>query len=99
MENIYTDFIKTFHACYMDVYIFKKVSLNNIDYQFRPYIENLHKTVYLPSIRTRNPVKITKTVVQSYIDRMEPREQLFVFSYLRRERDKLPVTLENHSIT
>ena len=25
MENIYTDFIKTFHACYMDVYIFKKV--------------------------------------------------------------------------
>jgi len=87
MEKVYADFVKTLHACYMDVYVFKKVSLNNIDYQFRPYVENLHKTIYLPAIRTRNPVKINKAIVQAYIDKMEPREQLFVFSYLKRERD------------
>jgi hypothetical protein len=87
MENIYTEFVKTLHNCYMDVYVFKKELLNNINPQFRPYVENLHKNIYLHNIRTRTPVKITKQVVQSYIDKMEPREQLFVFSYLRRERD------------
>jgi hypothetical protein len=87
MENIYTEFVKSLHACYMDVYVFKTVTLNNINAQFRPYVENLHKTVYLPAIRTRNPVKITKAVVQAYIDKMEPREQLFVFSHIKRERD------------
>lgn len=87
MENIYADFVKTLHECYMDVYVFKKVSLNNIHAQFRPYVENLHKHKYLPYIRTRTPVKITKSVIKSYLDNMEPREQLYVFSYLRRERD------------
>jgi hypothetical protein len=87
MENIYTEFVKTLHKCYMDVYVFKKELLNNLSQQYRPYLENLHKNVYLPSIRTRNPVKITKAIVREYIDKMEPREQLFLFSYLRRERD------------
>jgi hypothetical protein len=87
LENMYNDFIKTLHTCYMDVYVVKKEFLNNISPQFKPYIEHLHKNVYLPSIRTRRPVKITKQLVRSYIDNMEPREQLFVFSYLRRERD------------
>ena len=87
LENMYNDFIKTLHLCYMDVYVFKKECLNNISHQFKPYVEHLHKNVYLPSIRTRHPVKITKQLVKSYIDNMEPREQLFVFSYLRRERD------------
>jgi len=87
LENMYNDFVKTLHLCYMDVYVFKKECLNNISPQFKPYVEHLHKNVYLPSIRTRRPVKITKQLVRSYIDNMEPREQLFVFSYLRRERD------------
>jgi hypothetical protein len=71
----------------MNVYVYKTELWNNINAQFRPYVENLHKTVYLPAIRTRNPVKITKAVVQAYIDKMEPREQLFVFSHIKRERD------------
>jgi hypothetical protein len=25
-EKVYADFVKTLHACYMDVYVFKKVS-------------------------------------------------------------------------
>uniref|UniRef100_A0A6C0JWX1 RNA ligase domain-containing protein n=1 Tax=viral metagenome TaxID=1070528 RepID=A0A6C0JWX1_9ZZZZ len=87
MGHIYSDFVKTLHARYMDVYVFKKESLNNINRQYKPYLENLHKNVYLPSIRTRYPVKITRQVVQDYIDKMEPREQLFLFSYLRRECD------------
>lgn len=87
MEHIYEDFIKTLHMCYMDVYVFKTESLNNVSQQYRPYVENLHKNVYLPSILTRHPVKITKQIVKSFIDKMEPREQLFLFSYLRRERD------------
>jgi len=89
MEHIYAEFVKTLHQCYMDVYVFKKECLNNVSQQYRPYIENLHKYIYLPSIRTRRPVKITKQVVQDYIDKMEPREQLFLFSYLRRERDNV----------
>lgn len=87
MENIYAEFVKTLHTCYMDVYVFKTELLNNIHPQFRPYVENLHRNVYLHNIRTRNTVKITKAIVREYIDKMEPREQLFVFSYLRRERD------------
>jgi hypothetical protein len=90
MEHIYADFVKTLHQCYMDVYVFKRELLNNISQQYKPYLENLHKNIYLPSMRTRRPVKITKQVVQDYIDKMEPREQLFLFSYLRRERDDTP---------
>uniref|UniRef100_A0A6C0HHQ3 T4 RNA ligase 1-like N-terminal domain-containing protein n=1 Tax=viral metagenome TaxID=1070528 RepID=A0A6C0HHQ3_9ZZZZ len=87
MEKIYTDFVKTLHMCYMNVYVYKTELLNNINLQFRPHVENLHKTVYLPTLHTRNPVKINKAIVREYIDKMEPREQLFIFSYLRRERD------------
>jgi hypothetical protein len=89
MEHIYAEFVKTLHRCYMDVYVFKRECLNNVSHQYKPYLENLHKNIYLPSLRTRRPVKITKQVVQSYIDKMEPREQLFLFSYLRRERDNV----------
>jgi len=87
MENNYTDFVKTLHMCYMNVYVYKTELLNNINLQFRPHVYKLHKTVYLPTIHTLNPVKINKAVVREYFDKMEPREQLFIFSYLRRERD------------
>jgi len=47
MENIYTEFVKNLHKCYMDVYVFKKELLNNINPQFRHYVEKLHKNIYL----------------------------------------------------
>jgi hypothetical protein len=87
MEHMYTDFIKTMHKCYLNVYVFKTESIDTICDQFRPYIENIHKHEYLPSIRTREPVKVTKLFIREYLDKMEPREQLFIFSYLRRECD------------
>jgi hypothetical protein len=85
MENIYDDYVKTLHACYMNVYVFKTEDILTISDYYRLFIEELHKTIYLPSINTRKPVKITKSIVKSYISRMEPREQLYIFSYLRRE--------------
>ena len=85
MENIYDDYVKTLHTCYMNVYVFKTADINTISYYYRPFIEEMHKTIYLPSITTRKPVKITKQIVKSYISRMEPRELLYLFSYLRRE--------------
>lgn len=87
LDSIYDDFIKTLHTCYMDVYVFKKECLENVNQQYRPHIEYLHKHFYLPNIRTRKPIKITKSCVKSYFDNMEPREQLYILTYLRRERD------------
>lgn len=86
MNRQYDNFVKTLHSCYMSVYVFKTEMINDISPQFRPYIENLHKHVYLPNLHTRHPIKITKQWVCSYLDKMEPRELLFMFSYLLRER-------------
>jgi hypothetical protein len=87
MENLYRDFVYTIHKCYMDVYVYKTIHLNDINMQYQPYIEDLHKTIYLPSIKTRNPTKITRKIVKQYVDKMDPASQLFMFSYLRRELD------------
>ena len=73
----------------MDVFVFKTEYLENVSHQYKPYVENLHKNIYLRNLHTRHPIKITKKCVSSYIENMEPREQLFLLSYLRRERDNL----------
>ena len=87
MENLYNQFIYTIHRCYMDVYVYKTIPLNEINMQYKPYIEDIHKTIYLPYINTRNPTKITRKIVKAYVNEMEPMAQLFMFSYLRRELD------------
>jgi len=89
MNRLYDDFVNTLHRCYMDVYVFKTECFDNVSHQYKPHVENLHKKIYLRNLHTRHPVKITKKCVSSYIEHMEPREQLYMLSYLRRERDNM----------
>ena len=85
LEKQYSDFIVVLHKCYMNVYIHKIYELSEITMQYRPYVEVLHKEWYLPYKGTNMPIKITKNIVRKYISSMEPRELLYIFSYLRRE--------------
>jgi hypothetical protein len=54
MEKLYTKFITTLHVCYMNVYVFKTVAIETVNMQYRPYVEDIHKTIYLPSINVRS---------------------------------------------
>ena len=85
LEDFYRYFIETLHNQYMDIYIHKKRKLSEVSMQYREYIERLHQEWYLPYKKNHSPVKITKAIVKEYMGSLEPRELLFMFSYLRRE--------------
>jgi len=84
LDRFFDKMINTLHECYMAVFVKKIISINKVSYQFRPYIEELHKLWYLPFINTAKPQKITKHIVKKYIESKDPQYQLYMFSYYRR---------------
>jgi hypothetical protein len=73
----YEELITNIHHTYKDYYVYKK-SLE-LPKLYRKHIENMHKSIYLPSIKTGNPEFITRSVVKKYIDTLTPNEMMYLF--------------------
>jgi hypothetical protein len=84
LDRFFDKMIIILHECYMAVFVKKIMAINKVSYQFRPYVEELHKLWYLPFINTAKPQKITKNIVKKYIESKDPQYQLYMFSYYRR---------------
>lgn len=78
------DLVKSLHQAYLDVYVLKTITMRNVNHSIAPHVQYLHKSVYLRYIGTRLSVKVTRDVVRSYVESMEPREILYLMTHHRR---------------
>ena len=86
IHHEFEDFIHNVHTSYMEKYIYKTKEVILDKYEI--YIDKIHRDIYLPSLKTMNKmdkVVITRDIVRSYFDDMEPRELLFIINADRRK--------------
>jgi hypothetical protein len=71
-QNNFYSFVSRIYRLYVDLHITKKITLTDIDNKReRFFVEKLHYEVYLPSLKEGNKVKISPSVVESFLDRKE----------------------------
>lgn len=83
-QHLVIDFVKTLHQAYMDVHVLKIVDIEDINNSIAPHVNYLHKNVYLRYYGTGLAKKITRDVVRTYVESMEPREILYLLMHHRR---------------
>ena len=77
----YQTFIKNIHAAYLEKWVYKKP----IHCKYSRYVDRLHKEIYIPSLATADPKKITKKVIFDFMNNtLEPDEVFYFMNYDRR---------------
>lgn len=76
----YREFIKNIHSAYLEKWVYKK----SVHCKYTKYIDRLHKEIYIPSLATVDPKKITIKVIFDYIDVLKPEEVFYFMNYDRR---------------
>lgn len=70
-KNKFIAFVSSIYQLYVDVHILKIKDIKSVDNKkLLFFVEKLHYTVYLPSIKT-SKVKITSKVIEEFLDRKE----------------------------
>ena len=66
----------------MSQYVYKTKEM--ISPKYLPYIQKIHKEIYLPSLRTRQKTVISSQVVRDFMNQLSPDEILYALNYERR---------------
>lgn len=66
-QSKFTEFVTTIYQMYVDIHILKIKNTKSIPKAFLYFVEKLHYTVYLPSLKTTK-VKITTAVIEKLLD-------------------------------
>jgi hypothetical protein len=82
VKKLYEKFIGDVYLAYIENYVEKQDKL--IHGKFLPHIQFIHKTIYLPSLKSSEKTIITRKKVHEYFDAMDPRELLYHIYYDRR---------------
>jgi hypothetical protein len=77
-QTEYYQFINDIYVFYIENYVEKQHK--RISNKYLPHIQNIHKTIYIPSLK-KEKIIITKQRVREYFDQMDPRELLFHLTY------------------
>ena len=76
VKDVYENMITNIHHCYLDYFVKKRS--NDIPSHYEKYLWKIHKTIYLPSIKTDTPCIITRSVIKNFFDDLSPNEQMYV---------------------
>jgi len=82
VKKLYEKFISDVYLAYIEQYVEKQDKL--IHGKFLPHIKFIHKTIYLPSLKSSEKTIITRKKVREYFDAMDPRELMYHIYYDRR---------------
>lgn len=74
------NFIKNVHSSYLDFYVYKSRGQKDISEKFMKYIFKIHYTIYIPSLRTKEKIRITKDIVHDFFNKIEPNEMLYIIN-------------------
>lgn len=81
---IYNNMIVNVQNAYYLKYVCKSIQEKDISKKYWYHVYKLHKNIYLPSLKKKNPVIITKRVVRDYFNSYEPHQLLYYLSFERR---------------
>ena len=84
----YQEFILSIHRAYIMKYVEKThVDISN---KYLIHIDRIYKQKYLPYINATTKIKIDKSVVVEYVEKMEPGELLYYLNYDNRQYSDPP---------
>ena len=85
--NLYKDhlhqYIENLHGAYLAKYVFKTSQI--IHTKYVPYVDLIHREIYVPSLNFKNKEKITKKIVYYYIMYKTPPEILYMLFHEKRQ--------------
>jgi hypothetical protein len=78
-KNQYEQFIVNVHQSYLSYYVKKEGVV--ISPKYFPTIYNIHHSIFIPSIASKNKIIVRKKVVKEYMDTLDPAKILFLLNY------------------
>lgn len=81
-HSICNEFIELAHTHYLARYVWRNCV--NISKKYAPYIDAIHREIYLPSLKTKKRV-ITCKVIREYLFSLSPNEILYALQYEKRD--------------
>ena len=77
MRNLFELMIDNVHQYYIDYFIKKTTYCMNEP--FKKYLEDIHKHIYLPSLKIKQPILIKRTIIKDYFLGLSPNELTNLF--------------------
>lgn len=93
-REILHNFTKNLFQNYIECYVKKIISINNISSQFKSHLQNLHYK-YLHELRYMK-LCISITFVIQYFNNLQPQQQLFAINYHFREKNLDSLCISYH---
>jgi hypothetical protein len=80
------EFVELLHTHYLARYVWR--NCDNISPKYSPYIDDIHRILYLPQVKSGNKVQITRNKVREYLFSKSPNEILYAVQYEKRDEYK-----------
>jgi hypothetical protein len=77
MKILFESMIDNVHQMYVDYFIQKR-SLE-LKEPFKKYLLDIHKHIYLPSLKNRSPVIVKRSMIKTYFSELSPNELTNIF--------------------
>lgn len=78
IRDNYEEFISNTYRSYMNYYVHQNTKC--VDDRYYTHIVKIHKTIYLPLLKSKETTFINRKIVAQYFDKMEPRELLYLLN-------------------
>jgi len=83
-QGLFHDYIEELHSAYLVKYVWKNALHGKINDKYNPYVDDIHRELYIPSLKT-DKRKITKQTVYQYMMNKPPGEILYILCSCRRK--------------